>query len=566
MRDGLGRHSRKGWDVLIVLLCALAFVVLFSTIVPYNMDEFLFYDTILCHLYPGNNIHNGCDPFQLNVLGTGLIAPLRSYDYVGSFPALYFLPIVLVWNSPLAARLLGMVFLMAGGLLAARAFSFRPKYVIAALVLTFPYLFQHLVDTGPIGVQIFFVYLLYVLLDRWCALQRWRTIGAITLVTFCGIWTKPSFFWFAPGLALFLAIHIVRHWEQIKQPVRRVIFLRQGAVALVALGLLLATLLLSTAPDDSTVRPFLEQLRLSQSYGFSEIMRWDWLTSPALYAFLHPLEATQRIYEVMPVPTLSVLFSVLHYLFVPILLLLLYLFAVDYPSRRLILPAMLYVSFLLTIAMIVRTSDSWAMHHAILSYPFLILSVLATLRCVVEVLEAGHASWPRAALQFCGASFFIVNLLFFMLFPTQTNPVHTSPQKLLVQRIINTGSIPQRTMVLTLDWGMFYYAGLFGSKEKSVLFEWGLDDPERIEYLRSLSREHDRKIVVLFTPRETSVNVRFLTQFIHLERCAATPPGADWVMLSEPDAEIRETCARYAGAQKQPSLAKRLLLQASLTR
>ncbi len=555
----------RGWNTIMFLIFALVFVVGFSMIVPYNMDEFLFYDAIICHLYPGNNLHGWCDPFQLNVLNSGLILPLRSFDYVGSFPALYFLPIVLLWGSPLAARLLGMVFLVAGGFIAARIFSFRPRNVVLALILTFPYLFQHLVDTGPVGLQIFSVFLLYVLLDRWCAKQQWRTAIIIALLTFANIWTKPSFFWFAPGLLLFLLIHIVRNWTVLRAPVRRGRFVWQGIVAFMILGLLMAVLLLSTAADDSTVRPFLDQLMLSKSYSLSEILRGDWIGwSPSWYAFLHPLEATQRVYEVMLVPTLSRVFCIVHYLFVPFFLLA--LFARGLSRRALILPAVLYVSFLLTLMMIIRTQDSWAMHHAILSYPFLILATLATLRVVLLACASPSCLWLRALLFMWGAAFIVVNLFLYALFPMQTYQFHNTPQKHMVQRIINTGSIPDRTMVLTLDWGMFYYSGLFGSSQKSVLFEWGLDDPERIEYLQDLARENNRKIVLLYASADTSVNAPLLRWMMKLEPCAATPLDADWVMLVEPDEEIREVCQRYAVASSQPSLARRLLLQASLTR
>jgi len=554
----------RGWNVIVLGIFAIAFVVGFSMVVPYNMDEFLFYDAIICHLYPGNNLHGWCDPFQLNVLNSGIILPLRSFDYVGSFPALYFLPIVLLWSSPLAARLLGMVFLVAGGFIAARIFSFRPRNVVLGLMLIFPYLFQHLVDTGPVGLQIFSVFLLYVLLDRWCAKQQWYIAVIIALLTFVNIWTKPSFFWFGPGLILFLLIHVVRNWVALRAPGRRSRFVLQGIVSLAVLALFMSILLLSTAADDPTVRPFLQQLMLSQSYSLREMVQGDWIGwSPSWYAFLHPLEATQRVYEVMSAPTLSRIFCIIHYLFVPFFLFVLFLKGLSY--RVLILPAVLYVSFLVTIMMIVRTYESWAMHHAILSYPFLILAALATLRIVLTHAVSSRF-WLRAILFVWGTAFVVVNLFLYALFPTQTYNFHNTPQKHMVQRIINTGSIPDRTMVLTLDWGMYYYSGLFGSPNKSVLFEWGLDDPQRVEYLQNLARENNRKIVLLYAPADTSVNAPLLRWMMQLESCAATPLDADWVMLAEPDDEIREVCQRYAAASSQPSFARRLLLEASLTR
>lgn len=560
----IGHRVRWGWHALTILGFALLFVVLFTMIVPYNMDEFLYYDTILCHLYPGNNLHGVCDPFQLNLFGTTLTVPLRSYHYVGSFPALYFLPIILLWQSPLAARLLGMVFLMAGGLLAARVFSFKPKIVVPALILTFPYLFQHLVDTGPVGIQILLVFLLYVLLDRWCAWQHWRTVGIIVLLTFLGIWTKPSFFWFAPGLIVFLLAHAARRRKLLFHTGRLRLFFLQGVCAACALAALLALLLLSTDPGNHAAHPFIEQLLQSSSYSFSEIVRGAWLSAPSFFALLHPLEATQRVFFVLPAPWLSALFCIVHYLFVPCILLLLFVFAHRSFRRSLLLPAALYVSFLLTVLMIVRTKDAWAMHHAILSYPFLILSVLATVRCALEA-DASRP-WFRIPLALFAGAFITVNILLYVVFPIQEYQVHSTPEKHLVQRIINSGTIPGRTMVLALDWGMFYYSGLFGSPEKSVLFEWGMRDTERMRYLRELAASHGRKLVFLSSPKDTSVDLRLFQRSIPLESCAATPPDADWVMLFEPDEEIREVCRRYAAAAAHPSLVRRLLLQASLTR
>jgi len=545
---------------------AFVFVVLFSMIVPYNMDEFVHYDTILCHLFPGNDLHRACDPFQLNILNTGLILPMRAFWYSGSFPALYFLPIFLIWNSPLAARMLGFIFLMCGGVVAARAFSFKPKYVVPALILTFPYLFQHLVDTGPISVHVLLVFVLYVLLDRWCATQQWLPALAVPFMIFLGIWTKLAFLWFAPGIALFLVIHSVRHWKQIRRPGRFSLFLLQTAVALGVLAALLSLLFLSTAPDDSSFRPYIDELRISTAYTFSEMAHGVWLRSAAFYALLHPLEATHRVFDVLPEPALSTLYSLVHYLFVPVALVLMLFFPRTFKRRALLLPAALYVSFILTVLMILRTKESWAMHHAILSYPFLILAALATIRCMLDANPSVHWPWNHVVLLAFGTLFVELNLCFFALFPTQNYWIDTSPQKLLVQRIINSGSIPGRTMVLVVDWGMYYYSGLFGSSQKSVFNEEGLNDPKRVDFLKNLAKENNRKIVILYRPKNSVINAPLLKWQMKAEPCAATPPESDWAILAEPDDEIRATCARYAAASSGATLAQKLLLRASLTR
>ncbi|MDD5103120.1 MAG: hypothetical protein PHX93_01840 [Candidatus Peribacteraceae bacterium] len=550
-----------------ILLLAVLFVIIFSAIVPYNMDEFIHYDTILCYLYPGNDLHGTCDPFKLNFLNTGLILPLRAYFYSGSFPSLYFLPIVLLWSSPLAARCLGMVFLLLGGFIAARIFKFKTIYVLFGLVALFPYLFQHLVDTGPIGFQVLSVFLVYLLLDRWCATLKIRIISAITLIIFCGIWTKFSYFWFAPGFAIFFLIHIIHHRHFLSSKKNLHTLFLQSAGALFVLVILVGSLVFSTAPDNSAVRPYLDPLIHSDALSLSEVLRGVWWHSEVVTTLLHPLEATQRVFEVVPEISISFLYSIIVYLFAPFTLLLLFCAGGKGFSRKnLILPSALTIAFFLTVIMIARTRGAGLMHHAILSYPFLILASLATIRCLLIAGAQSSRVWLRLFFIAWLTAYLFVNTVLFIKVPTQRYLFHDDPEKFIVHTIINTGTIPGRTMVLVVDWGMFYYSGLFGSSQKSVLFEWGLRGEGRITYLKDLAARNGRKLVVLYTSKETAADLPLIQRLIPLERCAATAPDAAWVMLVEPDDEIREVCARYAAASAQQSLTQRLLLRASLTR
>ena len=552
--------------MLNVLLLALLFVVLFSAIVPYNMDEFIHYDTILCHLYPGNNLQGTCDPFQLNFLNTGLILPLRAYYYSGSFPSVYFLPIVLLWSSPLAARCLGMAFLLLGGYIAARTLKLRTVFVLLGLVTLFPYLFQHLVDTGPIGFQILSVFLIFALLDRWCSTLNVRYISAITLLIFCGVWTKFAYFWYAPGLAILFLIHGIRH--------RRFLFARgqcsrfflQSFLSLFILLVLVGSLLLSTAPDNPAAKPFLEPLLYSGSYSFLELWNGVWWHTTAVTLLLHPLEATQRVFEVIPADGPSLFYSIVVYLFAPVTLVLLFMVGGrGFPRKKLLLPASLFVAFVLTVVMIARTKDAQGIHHAILSYPFLILASLATMRCLFDIACDPPRRWLRWLFYVWLAAYIAANGILFVTFPSQPYRFHDEPEKFLVHTIINTGTIPDRTMVLTVDWGMFYYSGLFGSAKKSVLFEWGLKDQNRILYLKDLAARNGRKLVILYTSKETAADIPLIESLVPMERCAATPANAAWVMLAEPDAEITKVCDTFASIERTASPAKQLLLRASLT-
>jgi hypothetical protein len=541
---------------------ALAF---FGSLAPYNMDEFIHYDAIACHLYPGNSLHGTCDPFMLDFLGTGWVLPLRAYHYSGSFPALYYLPIHLLWNSPLAARMLGLVFLLLGAGMCARIFRLPRKFVVPPMLLCFPYLFQHLVDTGPVGFHILSVFLIYFCLDEWLATLRWRWVPAIALIVVCGLWTKFSYAWYAPGFACFFLIHFVRHRALLRKrkKIRRLLLQALAAAALIALPI--GALLWSSAPGNPADHPYLGQLLHSETFTPAEIAHGVWKDSGVTYSLLHPLEATQRIFEVEPAPAASAVFSAVTFLFTPLTLLLLALRRKSAVSRRaLLLPAALYGVFLLTVLMILRTKGAGLMHHSVLSYPFLWLSVFAALRAVRWPSVSARWSIVKIWLLCVLGAFLAINMFFFARFPLQHIRFNDQPEKLLAHAIINTGSIPRKFMVLTLDWGMFYYSGLFGSPDKSVVFAWGLKDADGIRRYRDIAAEDGRKLLFLYTREPTSTDLAVVRSTLPVEPCSAFADDAEWQMLAEPDAELERACDTFRDAYDSRRIDHRPLLRMGL--
>lgn len=559
------RSLRTLQHTMIGAALALLGVMLFSALAPYNMDEFIHYDAIACHLYRGNSLHGACDGFMLDLLGTGLVLPLRAYHYSGSFPSLYYLPIHLLWNSPLAARMLGLAFILMGAALCARAFRFPWKCVAPWMLVCFPYLFQHLSDTGPIGFHILSVYLLYVLLDRWTATLKARDAALIGLIVFCGMWTKFAYAWLLPGIAAFSVIHLVRNRAVFrrKRALRR--FAAQSLLAVAVAALPLSALLFSTAPGNPEDRPYLNALIHSEAFTPLEMVRGVVRYSGITYTLLHPLEASQRIFDVEPVPAASAVYSIVTYLFVPLTLLLLLLRPRSAVSRRaLLLPASLYLTFLLTVLMIIRTKGAVAMHHSILSYPFLFLSVAATVRAV-RWPAVGRWSIAKVWLLSSAAAFVAVNMFLFARFPQQRIHFNDQPEKLVAHAIINSGSIPRKYMVLTVDWGMFYYSGLFGSPDKSVVFAWGLRDAEGIRRFKDIAAKDGRKLLFLYTRDPTATDLQVLRDTLPLVGCSAFAEDADWQMLAEPDDELTAACDTMRDRYDSPRIREHLLLRMSLT-
>ena len=211
------------WQIRRLFLLTVLIVLLFALIVPYNVDEFMIYQPLFCHYYPFSTLNTfagQCHQYDLNVLGTGLILPLRSYDYVGSFPSLYYYPLFLLWRSPVSARWINALFLLTQAAILSRLFRVRIGTVFLGLCLFFPYFFQHIVDTGPVSFQILTIYLLFLLFRRWAAKPSWLSPLLITLLLFCGIWTKPIYFVLLPGIAALFGIALIeqrralrRHWR-----------------------------------------------------------------------------------------------------------------------------------------------------------------------------------------------------------------------------------------------------------------------------------------------------------------------------------------------------------------
>ena len=180
--------------------------------IPYNMDEFVHYHALGCatatHARELPTIRDGCGYFDLRLPGTSAPLPLRSYLYIGSFPALPFYPFWRLVADPVAVRLLGAACFLLATLLAARLLGVATSAMVTA-GLVFPvWLVTFVVDEGPVGVSA--VLLLFALLAIRRALAASRARGsaawaaAAGLALFLGLWTKLVFAWWLPVVALFV--------------------------------------------------------------------------------------------------------------------------------------------------------------------------------------------------------------------------------------------------------------------------------------------------------------------------------------------------------------------------
>ena len=564
---------RKLLTFSVYIEVTLLIVFLFCAVVPYEMDEFIHYHPLLCHYYPGNLLNTfrgGCSIYDLNVLNTGIILPLRSFYYSGSFPALYYLPLFLLWRSPISARWMGLLFILIQSVLLSKLYKRRLPAVFASLLVFFPYLFQHMVDTGPVAYQITTVYLSAYLFRRWH--EKGSNLAAVTagLILFLGLWTKLTELWLLPGIGVLFVFSFLEHkgnlldlrpavqWLsglfQLPPPglpplqrgsatepavsAPRSRFMAQLVLFLCTFIALSGVLLLSTSPSDPAVHPLIKQLNDSEHREIPEIDDEFW-SIPIVRAFVNPLEATQRIYQVTAPGSLAYAYDAFIYLGP---LMLLFLAMLRRPRRwgRIVRGLILYVAFLLTAAIVLATKQSWAMHHAILSFPFLILCAFEGLECF-RVEKKPHWIEGLARKAFVVA-YILLNAAWFLLFPIQHVQIFNDGSKTTVNHLLQNPVLAERYFYVVLDWGMYYYQGLYGADGQSVLYMRELRDKSQIQSLKTLADEHKRKLLFILDSKESSSDLGLIRTSFNLVRCEAIGEQAVWQVILEKDTGPGNPC------------------------
>lgn len=540
----LGLRAALRW--LVLLLLGLAVVLGFSRVVPYCMDEFLQYNEISYRYYPNNRLNTFDEKpglYDLDVFGSGLVLPLRCYDYMGVVPALYYFPLFAIWKDPISARFTGIVFLFLQSLLLARIVRFRSEYLFLGLLCFFPYLFQHLVETGLVGLQIVCLLGIYLLLSRWFETPTWRrTIGVAGLV-FLGVWTKLSFLWYGPAL-LWLAAGFA--WESRARWLERE--RRRGAALQATLGAavllaLLSVLFASTDPADPGRYPYLEQVfgsLYSARHGVSQLLDIVRLLSlPVFDTLWNPWRAAERVFAPPADLPWALVYSASLYAAAPLLWLVLARSGWTQP-RRLILRALwAYVAFWLTLLMVFLNKQAWAMHHTLLAYPFLVLSFLISLEAVRDgALSCGRAKYYCRVVAVGVAAFVVLNSYYFLSLPRQKVDPENDASRIRLNARLADAELSRDYFYVVLDWGFYFYQALYGHRDQSVLYVSPLT-PARARELGKLQARTGRKLLFLYNPRLPGHDPGAVDRYFRVIACDLLgdgSPGANaWRVLIEED-------------------------------
>lgn len=504
------------------------------------MDEFIQYHALACKYYPANSLNvfrEACGAYDLRLFGTDMVLPLRSYGYVGSATSILYLPFFLLWKSVISGRAFGAILLAIEALILAKTRKLPYSAVFASLLVFFPYAFQHLVDTGPVGVQMLCIFLLSALAHKWATTRKIVYPILCGLIVFFAMWIKPIFGTVVPGLLLIFA------WEFFStQKKITFAYIRKmasgavlGAALLCALGLVL---LFSPHPDNAQYLPLLREIQGgSKAYSLMELIRVLPYINATKMLFT-PLMATHRVFAPAEYPVFTAVHNIL--LFGVPAFVYLWCRVRKLCSGKLTLQTLIFAcSFLLTFFFIARTEAAKAMHHIVLTLPFYILTLSSLAQMLREDVRIKKQKRTRTFLRFvagiAAVLFVVVNLYWYSVFFLQKHMGDTLPSQGNVTRVLQNEKLAKKYMYIVLDWGVYYTQALYGPKDQAVLFMLPFNRDRYIDQLKQLSEESGRKL--LFVHRESRhPDIERMKHGFNVSRCPDIDPSSPWqIQLEDPE-------------------------------
>ena len=493
--------------------------------------------------FPGNSIspHDDCTGFwDLRLLGGPFLVPLRVFWYCGTAPAFWYWPLYWVWPSYVSARWLGVLFLAAQAGILARVFHMRSWVIFVCLFLFFPYAYQNIADTGPVGCTATSVIALYAVFRRWIRTRQLRWSAVSALIVAVGVWTKLVYFWLLPGLALLWLLECLRQREQLDRAAVRTLAL-QAICTIVMLVVFLVPYLLSTDPYDKGRFIMLYVISQSHQYPLSRFFGALW-SLPTIRLLLHPLTATHRIFEVVDHPLMSAVYSILAFVTVPAWsVFVLFWQPASRSLRSVALQSLtLYGCFILTVLIIAKSVEAWAMHHVILAFPFLILSALVWADAHAALKHLPHRRNVKKTLAACGCVFAALNVYCWAVFALQPIRTEADWSRNDVHHVLGDEAFAARHIYVVLDYGIYFYQATYGPAGQAVMFREPLSAQSQIDEIHELEKNSGRTAVFVYDQKAHISTMDLLPKA--LVRCPSISPNAIWQILVPPNDDRQTRC------------------------
>jgi len=477
-------------QIIIALIFALGFLFIFSSIVPFNMDEFLQYHAFSCQHYPLNKYNifrEACGLYDLAPIGQAFL-PLRSYEYVGSVTALFYYPLFQLWPSPYSARFLGIIFLMLQALILRRHFKVNFLWTFIGLMLFMPYAFLHVADSGQVVFQTSSIFFIYFFMRKWMSSleqknnQGWIYPLLLGIVIFFGVWVKLTYVFMLPAIAGIMMYYFFEHRNVIVK--RKTNFLIGTAILLASTGGLCFLLANSLSRMGFRYYQLIQhspKINIFDFSGFAE----NFSARIGQY-LIDPLTAAHYFFEgtFLSVSALRTILMII------IGLLFLYgLWKIHSQKIKVRFVFFNIALFIVTLLIMGMSAKTWAMHHVIFSFPFLIWAAFYII---------SHIQSKRFVAALLGA-LFVLNVNIYYTLTTldywekdRNHPALYRFGQFLDERYQGTH------MYAVLDWGFYYIKTLYGVKDQGVIYIEPFNSTMLVERLKQvLAMAHRKPIFII---------------------------------------------------------------------
>lgn len=455
----------------VIVVVAFVYTVWLSSRVGFHMDELLVYQTLGCAWHSCAELWNRgaepCGQFDLAPLHwltpQPVYLPLRSYPYVGSLQGLFYLPLYLLWKSPYSARLFGVLLLGVQSVLISKVFGHSALLVWAILLLFMPYAFQHFVDTGQGSLCTTAVFLLAFLHKRWLSAliaerrHSWLIATAIGLINLCIILFRLNNVAYMPAFILAQMVFVSAFGLKAAWEVRRRTLMIQ--MSWMATLFLLGAFIWFTSIDRFQVplyRYLFDPLSGATTTPSAVLASpWRHFVEDLSGYIVHPLTAAHVAHKIEPLGH----GEGIGLIGVSCLLVLSGWFLGVRKEYRM-LSVGCVAAFVLGIASVSAVSKSWAMHHLVPVFPFLLIAILSQ-------VGPRRVSRPQLFLLLCFAA---INIrLYHQLIHLRPTDSRFDPGIVALNEELNERFAASHIMVIG-SWGMYYPKLVYGPAEQCLIW------------------------------------------------------------------------------------------------
>ena len=493
-----------------LLLLFIAGIVATVFFVPPNMDEFAHYHIISCLNFPESEFHilrdacGGKNTMNLKVFGKML--PLRSYQYIGFSPSIFYYPIYSLFPDYHSARIMGAITLLF--IIFSAAFLTRTNVFLSLAIfgISVPMLFQIVNDTGPVGFQNLLIFLIplvakFIVEEKNSNKAFMMSLG-LGIITFLGFETKPIMGFYIPSIFI---ITIFTCCNVYKNPFS-LFFIRLLPAFLLFVALTLTLLLSETPYGKYYFQELLGQSgRLSHLSFFEQYLikikavTLDFL--PNFYNFAYRYYGFSFSKELY---VLSIAFWIpVFYSFI--------IYYRNFQKGKKEKDKNYYLFIALMLAFIVGFFSSCfdlrktSGHQIIYLVTFLFTALLIALDWLKK----------KKPLQFKLILIFLVGVQVVLAAVTFTKEPedHTSWDRLPILNILAKKEVADRFIIAHIDWGMYFISALYGSKNQLVTYYIPRNDLMAKQFLRLLKNTSVVRNKKLLFVRRTSTNLSVFNVF-----------------------------------------------------